>query len=121
MAIREQAGDWSRPEAEEDAPRQTGREFFMICSLTHIHTHATDIALPACLLACHTNQVNTSPSPCFCQPALLDGSLPVSARLLPLSLNLFLSLSVKHPPTHTPSLALSLSLSTTLLPTQGIS
>lgn len=60
MAIREQAGDWSRPEAEEDAPRQTReRIFYDLVSQTHTHSHSP------CLLACHTNQVNTPPLNAF--------------------------------------------------------
>lgn len=37
-AIREQASDWSRPEAEEDAPRLT-RERIFYDPLIHAHTH----------------------------------------------------------------------------------
>lgn len=112
MAIREQAGDWSRPEAEEDAPRQTReRIFYDLLSHTHIHIHTTDIALPACLLACHTNQVNTPPLHAFVsQLSWMAYSLFLLDSFLSPSISFSLSvLMTPHP------LSLSLALSTYLL------
>lgn len=43
-AIREQASDWSRPEAEEDAPRLT-RERIFYDPLVRAHTFTHEISL----------------------------------------------------------------------------
>lgn len=52
-AIREQASDWSRPEAEEDAPRLTRERIFydpLVCAHTHPCMRSACDALDAWLL-----------------------------------------------------------------------
>jgi len=101
-AIREQASDWSRPEAEEDAPRLT-RERIFYDPLVHTHTHTSvhEISMwrSGCLAAAKIRLAS--------QHAFVS-QLFWLAHLLHLDTCLLLSRSLQ------PCLSLSLSISTTL-------